>query len=63
MTNIQVDVDDFQIKIWQQYGRLYFNIYLHGRKAIPLLKQITFKDAKKEWKRKLLIEQIEAFMR
>lgn len=56
---IPIDPDEFNLKIWVQSGALVCNLWIHGKKAIKILKQITFKDARKEWRRKLIIEQYE----
>lgn len=62
MTTVTIPIDDFNLKIFNDHGTLRCNIWIHGKKAIAILKQITFKDAKKEWRRQLIIEQYEDYM-
>jgi len=61
MTEVIINPDDFNIKVWQKDGRLYFNVWIHGKKAVPFLSQLDFKDENKKWRKKLLLEQIDNF--
>ena len=60
---ILVDTEDFNLEIWRDNRGIGYrcNIWIHGTKAVEYLKHFQFKDAKKEWKRKMIIEHYDNF--
>jgi len=56
---VEIDPDDFQIRVYLNDGYPTVRLILQGRKARDILKKITFKNRNKEYSRRAFLNVTE----
>ncbi len=58
---VEIDHNDFQVRCWIQDDKLFrLRLILEGTAVEDLLREITFRDPHKEFKRKTFIQDLDA---
>lgn len=53
---VEIDIDDLQIRVYEEGGIWKCRLILQGHKAFDILKENQFADPAKEYRRKMILD-------